>query len=184
MAPGARVLELGCGTGNNLRFLAEEGFKAFGIDASETAIDIAGKQLDDWGLDARLHIGTLSRLPFPDRSFDLVIDRAALVHNEYDELLCALEETGRVLKPGAHLLSIGLKGVNHPDRSHGTRIAPHTWDDFSAGKFQAVGTTCFFRNEDIQPLFSGFSSIKWQRHKSIGPDGKTRDEEFEVRARK
>ena len=155
----ARVLELGCGTGNNLRFLAEEGFQAFGIDASKTAIELAGQQLAGWGLDAGLHFGTFTELPFDDEYFDLVIDRAAIVHNEYADVVRALHESHRVLKPGAHILSIGLKGINHPDRSHGTRLGPHTWGNFSAGKFEAVGVTCFFEAEDINPLFSGFAEV-------------------------
>ena len=35
-----RILEVGCGAGNNLWFAALEGFQVTGIDASETAIDL------------------------------------------------------------------------------------------------------------------------------------------------
>jgi len=76
-----RVLELGCGTGNNLRFLAEEGFIPFGIDASPTAIEKARELLAAHELDATLQVGDITELPWPDNSFDLVLDRAALVHN-------------------------------------------------------------------------------------------------------
>ena len=181
---GDRVLEFGCGTGNNLRFLAEEGFQAFGIDASETAIELARNQLAEWGLDAQLESGTFTQLSFSDASFDLLIDRAAIVHNAYDDILRALKEAHRVLKPGAHIVSIGLKGINHPDRIHGTRCGPHTWGNFSAGKFKDTGVTCFLAAEDIEPLFSRFSNVNWQCHRIFGPCGEIRDEEFEIRARK
>lgn len=180
----ARILDLGCGTGNNLRFLAEEGFQAYGVDASQAAISIAEQQLGEWGLDAELQLADFTHLPFDDDCFDMVIDRAAIVHNEYAEILRTLDESRRVLKPGAQLLSVGLKGVNHPDRDYGRQIGPHTWSDFTAGKFETVGVTCFFEPDDIRGLFSGFSAVEVECHYVSGEDGRILDEEFEVRARK
>ncbi len=43
-APSKRVLDLGCGTGRHARFLAERGFEVVGIDASETALELAQKK--------------------------------------------------------------------------------------------------------------------------------------------
>lgn len=37
-APSARLLDLGCGTGEHARFLSEEGFAVTGVDASETQL--------------------------------------------------------------------------------------------------------------------------------------------------
>lgn len=41
-----RILDLGCGAGNNSWFFAREGFDVTGIDASETAIKFARKGLN------------------------------------------------------------------------------------------------------------------------------------------
>ena len=46
------ILELGCGTANNIYFLAQEGFNATGLDGSEHAIELGRTFLDENGLNA------------------------------------------------------------------------------------------------------------------------------------
>ena len=58
---GQSVLDIGCGTGNNLAFFKELGLKATGIDASKPMLDIAAKKL---GTDVELHLGRAEELPF------------------------------------------------------------------------------------------------------------------------
>jgi SAM-dependent methyltransferase len=64
-ARGARVLELGCGTGLILARIADVADEAVGIDLSEGMAQLAR----DRGLDAR--IGSVCDLPFEDDEFDL-----------------------------------------------------------------------------------------------------------------
>jgi SAM-dependent methyltransferase len=184
LPPGARVLELGCGTGNNLRFLAEEGFEAHGLDSSRSAIELAGKQLASWGLEAELQVAELTELPYPDSYFDLVVDRAAVVHNDYHDVVTATGEARRVLKSGGHIVSIGLFGMESPHRLLGVRQGPHTWDCFSGGKLESLGPVCFFDQEDIELLFEGFSEVDWLCHTITGAKSETIEQYFEVRARK
>jgi SAM-dependent methyltransferase len=74
-----RVLELGCGTGNNLWFAAREGFQVCGLDASATAVAFARERLEAEGLTADVRVGDFTqKLPYPDAFFDFIIDRAAL----------------------------------------------------------------------------------------------------------
>src|SRR5512136_2850072 len=49
-----RILEVGCGAGNNLWFAAREGFLVAGIDASESAIAYARKRFAEEGLKGTL----------------------------------------------------------------------------------------------------------------------------------
>ena len=48
------VLDIGCGGGNNLFFVAEMGLNAYGIDGSENAIKIANRRFKDKKLSAQL----------------------------------------------------------------------------------------------------------------------------------
>jgi ubiquinone/menaquinone biosynthesis C-methylase UbiE len=105
-APGSRILEIGCGTGNNLWFLAREGFDAAGIDSSETAIAYATKRFEEEGLTADIRLGDFHDLPWPDDSFDMVIDRAALQCSTTQP--DALREIARVLRPEGRFLSISV----------------------------------------------------------------------------
>jgi SAM-dependent methyltransferase len=67
-----RALDLGCGSGVHVVFLATEGFKTTGVDISEVGIANAKRKVDTLGLEAALCIGRADEIDFPDRSFDLV----------------------------------------------------------------------------------------------------------------
>lgn len=69
-----KILELGCGNGANLYMVAKEGFSAYGIDFSENAIRLCEKKLKEWQVSARLRIGDMRSLPYPDNFFDVIYD--------------------------------------------------------------------------------------------------------------
>ena len=95
-AQGARVLELGCGTGLILARIAEVAREAVGIDLSEGMAQRAKKR----GLD--VHIGSVCDLPFDDDRFDLTYSFKVLAH--VPDICAALREAARVTRPGGHLL--------------------------------------------------------------------------------
>lgn len=177
-----RVLELGCGTGNNLRFLAEEGFLTHGIEASPTAVQLALDLLERSGLQSDLKMGDMASLPWADNHFDVLVDRAALVHNSRERILEILDAARRVLKPGGRLISIGLKSVRHPDLSFGERTSDSTWSNFKQGKFRGLGATSFFREAEIAGLFQHFEIECLETITRTGPAQEILDEEFVVEA--
>jgi ubiquinone/menaquinone biosynthesis C-methylase UbiE len=72
LPPGARVLDIGCGTGALVSILAERGFAASAIDPSSGMRAVAARRLH--GMEIDLSAGNaLRRLPFPDGVFDLVV---------------------------------------------------------------------------------------------------------------
>jgi SAM-dependent methyltransferase len=81
LAPG-RAIDLGCGTGANVRYLAEHGFDAVGVDYSRVALEIARKRAAEAGTpaSARFVEGdiTADRLPGVEGVFDLVLDFGTL----------------------------------------------------------------------------------------------------------
>jgi len=74
VAPGW-ALDLGCGTGTNVRYLAEHGWDATGVDAVPTAIGRAMAKLDGVS-NARVVLGDVTELARLDLAgpFDLVLD--------------------------------------------------------------------------------------------------------------
>src|SRR5205823_2650147 len=59
--PPGRALDLGCGTGTNVRYLADHGWDATGVDAEPRAVDAAERKLA--GVDgARVLLGDVTRL--------------------------------------------------------------------------------------------------------------------------
>jgi len=72
--PAGRALDLGCGTGTNVRYLAERGWEAIGVDFAPRAIAQARRKLG--GLPATLIVGDVTRLetlPLPGPC-DLALD--------------------------------------------------------------------------------------------------------------
>lgn len=176
------ILELGCGAGNNVWFMAAEGFKASGIDMSVSAISYALDRFKKNGLQAELVVGDIVSLPWPDEKFDIVLDRGAITQNNHKNIKRILRESFRVLKPSGVFLGFTLKGMNHPERLFGEEVAYHTYDNFTKGGFAKVGLTSFFTEEDIYNLFGNSYSTEITKHLKLNSNGEILDEEYSVRA--
>jgi SAM-dependent methyltransferase len=76
--PGGRALDLGCGTGTNVRFLATLGLTVVGVDFVKDALEIASARLQDAPPALRQQIalvtGDVSALPLVGGNFDYILD--------------------------------------------------------------------------------------------------------------
>src|ERR1700724_2250824 len=68
------VLDVGCGTGENVLYLAERGFAASGVDGAPSAIRKARAKAKQRGLNASFEVSDALNLSVPERPFDTVID--------------------------------------------------------------------------------------------------------------
>lgn len=149
-----RVLEIGCGAGNNLWFAAREGFQVTGIDGSATAIRYAQNRFKEEGLRGDFHIGCLTCLPFHECSFDLALDRASLTCCGASAAKQAVREIRRVLVPGGKFLC-NPYGDSHSSRSSGTIGRDGLTLNISAGTLVGFGQICFYSKKDVDKLFEG-----------------------------
>jgi len=154
-----RVLEIGCGTGANLWFLAKEGFQTFGLDGSRIAIEQARLRLQEEQVSAELQVGDAMQLPYDNVFFDLIIDVECLYANTMKDSLIILQEAKRVLKPDGRLFSITFmtgtygdgKGVPLPDE-------PNTYSELTEGALKTgYGIIRFSSEEDVRKLYSLFT---------------------------
>ncbi len=99
------ILELGCGTGNLQRALAERSghLNVVGFDASPQMIVLARLKVERGGGRARLVRGDARALPFPPASFDTLV---ATFPSEYIAARATLDEVQRVLRPGGRLVIV------------------------------------------------------------------------------
>lgn len=93
-----RILDCGCGTGANMRRLAEYG-ETTGFDLTWVGLQYAR----DYGL-GRLTQASITHIPFRDEAFDLVTAFDILACLESPDEARALAEMRRVLKPGGALV--------------------------------------------------------------------------------
>jgi len=94
-----KVLDLGCGSGRHLVYLAEQGFEVFGIDIAQRATELAANWLKEKGLWAELRAGSVfERLPYEDNFFDAIISVRVINHGRIEDIRSAIKETQRVLK--------------------------------------------------------------------------------------
>jgi ubiquinone/menaquinone biosynthesis C-methylase UbiE len=92
---GARILDLGCGSGRDSLYLAEQGFDVWGVDISEPAVRRALSKPRSSA--AHFLVADAERLPFASGSFDGVYSRYALNRPRLDPVSA---EVLRVLKAG------------------------------------------------------------------------------------
>jgi len=96
-----KLLDLGCGDGLTLAFLAEQGFDVVGIDYSEVGVENAKKRLAEKGKSAKIIVGDIyKKLPFKDGEFDAIISYQVINHNKITNIRKLLKEINRILKKG------------------------------------------------------------------------------------
>ena len=85
--PGAKILEVGCGTGRILLRLALKGYRVTGIDISPLFIEKAREKARKLGVNASLIVGDARRLEevLEDRGFDAVLFYWTSILGYYDE---------------------------------------------------------------------------------------------------
>lgn len=97
--PGQRLLEIGCGTGGGLAWLARRGVAATGLDLSAGMLARARATISRSGVQrADLCQGDALFLPFPARSFHAVFLGFTLELFPENEIPLLLAECGRVLR--------------------------------------------------------------------------------------
>lgn len=130
IAPNATLLDIGCGGGRTISKLtaaAPQG-KVFGIDHAETAVAASRKTNARAVARGQVRIvqGSVSRLPWPDATFDLVT--AVETHFFWPNLPGDVREILRVLKPQGTLILIAevYKDSGHFSAEMMEKVAPVT----------------------------------------------------------
>lgn len=121
-----RVLDLGCGAGRHLVYLAKEGFEVYGTDISATGLEHARRWLSAEGLKAELKRSDMSEIPYSDRFFDAMISLFVIYHGTLEKMRRAIAEVHRVLRPGG-LALITFKSKRSFRYGRGEELEPDTF---------------------------------------------------------
>lgn len=112
-----KVLDLGCGYGQDMAYFHKKGAFVSGIDKSTEMVRIATKKCPY----ASIVRGSFERLPYKNKQFDLVFSRYSIQHSFYTKKV--FSEILRVLKPSGHLLFL----VTHPLRQYLEKSVKDYW---------------------------------------------------------
>lgn len=103
LAPGATVLDAGCGLGEVAIQLVERvapGGRVVGIDASGLMIERARAAAEAAGADVEFSVASVTSLPFADDTFDAARSERVFQHLSAEERQAAAAELVRVVRPG------------------------------------------------------------------------------------
>ena len=175
-----KILEVGCGPGANLWFLAREGFSFRGIDGSAAAIEQAELRLDTevpgWRERGSLHVGDIEKLPFDTSEFDAAVDAECIYCNDFEASRRIYGEMSRVTKPGGKLFSRTFASGSWGD-GEGELIGRNFWR-CKAGPLADKGPSRFTARSDVEGLVQGFSIDSIEEVSRTELDGQKRVKEL------
>jgi SAM-dependent methyltransferase len=101
LEPGARVLDVACGTGNVTIPLARRGATVTGLDMTPHLLEEARARVAREGLSIHFDEGFAETLPYPDGSFDVVVSMFGIMFSPFPATV--VSQMARVLRPGGRL---------------------------------------------------------------------------------
>ena len=143
LEPGARVADLGCGSGAFTHPLKRAGYDCVGLDISVKLVELGRRKYPD----IEFIEGDVEQLPFPDGSLDGIL-LSGVVHHLPDPSRCAAE-VFRVLRLGGRFVAFDPNRMN-----------PFMWlyRDRSSPFYSSVGVT-----ENERPVLAGAVAAVFQR---------------------
>jgi SAM-dependent methyltransferase len=154
-----KILELGCGTANNVKFMSELGYDVYGVDGSKSACNIANKFLLNQKINATIIESKFQELPFESDFFDIIIDREAMYCGTFDSIKQSWKEANRVLKKEGLVISFMYTTDNkwcqkaNKENNIATKIEKNTFTDFRDGNFKNTGIVHFTEYNELFDFF-------------------------------
>jgi ubiquinone/menaquinone biosynthesis C-methylase UbiE len=137
---------LDCGAGGNcppLALFSQCGYKTYGIEISNSQIEMANTFSKEHNVDLNISKGDIRQLPFEDESISYIYSYNTIFHMKKEDIAKAVDEIKRVLKPGG-LCFINFLSVN----------------DCGYGQGEKVGEGEFLQNERNEKVIHTYYDIE------------------------
>jgi len=159
-AAEGRVLEIGIGSGLNLAFYGTQAREIVGLEPAARLLGMAHRAASRLATSTILIEGSAESIPLADRSMDTVVTAWTLC--TIPDVVTALREMRRVLKPGGQLLFV----------EHGQAPEPRVrqWQDRLTPAWKRIGGGCHL-NRPIRELIerAGFAISQLETGYMRGP---------------
>ena len=164
-----RYLDMGCGAGSTLLWLAERGIHSMGVDISPKALELAIQAFYEVGYDSTstywpdFHLGSATSIPKPDESFDGIVEANVFQHLGREDRDKAFAEVRRLLKPGGIFVGYDMAVGSTPHNSAIHRVEGDP-GSFLLGSGEGyhvedIGLTHFFSYGEYLEYLRGFRHV-------------------------
>ena len=157
-----RVLDLGCGAGRHLVFLARQGFEMYGTDVDPYGLARARSWLEQEGLSAHLAVADMDALPFPGGFFDAVVSTNVIHHNLLDGIRRTVAGVRRVLQPGGWFFAT-VNAWGDFKEGRGPEVEPGTWLVHELDCDVPVPHH-LFQEDELRSVWEGFHVLELERN--------------------
>jgi cyclopropane fatty-acyl-phospholipid synthase-like methyltransferase len=148
------LLDLGCGSGRHLVYLARQGFSVHGLDNSPNGLSLARQWLAEEGLQANLVFQDMTEpLSYADAFFDAVVSVNVIHHAMLATIRSIVGEIFRVLKKDG-LVFVSVIKLGHQEGSF-EELEPNTFLPLDGPEMGLPHH--FFTPEELRQVFGAFT---------------------------
>jgi len=172
---GKKVLDVGCGTGNNMAFFGMLGLELFATEVTDELCSITRKKVGELGLSLNIRTGFNRQIPFESDYFDYLVSWNVIHYENNEKDMCnAIAEYARVMKPGGRLF-LSTTGPRHMILKNAEIVGPHLYkigrdDDFRKGEvffyFDSPEYIKYYFSKSFKDIMVGtvsdFMFTEWQ----------------------
>ncbi|HEG0497562.1 TPA: class I SAM-dependent methyltransferase [Campylobacter jejuni] len=185
---GDKILDLGCGAGRHVKFLAENGFKAYGVDYSENGIKATQKLLKTYNLQADLKVSSADNIPYEDKSFDGLLCYGVLYYNSKEVIEKAAKEIYRVLKQDS-IAYIVVRNMDDYRYKNNKKISKYEVIIQESDKNRSASCEdgmqmYFFDKDEVKRVFKDFKTIEINRLRISYTNDTFADDDFLIISKK
>lgn len=136
-------MELGCGAGANIPFLLSLGVDYHALEGSEHIVNELRERFPE--IQSKIKNADFTKeIPF-EGNFDIIIDRASLVHNHSEAITHAIELCYGKLEKDGLFIGVDWFSDSHTDLKRGEAAEdPNTRTKLETGSFVGLGRVHFF----------------------------------------
>ena len=118
------ILDVGCGSGVLLKSLDKKNIKVYGVDVSKEALNNIPENLRK-----NTKVGTIQKLPYPDKAFETVVCVDVLEHIPESDIQESIQECSRVAREKIYFDITCLEDILfiHSDNTHVSKFSTFKW---------------------------------------------------------